>query len=257
MRLCLIGLLVASTAHAGRRTPGVTEDDLIPKSEIRSSVEAGVAMPYTLSARHPREGMLVLAFGGFDAAKDAPVMQGALHATLLPRLTLRATATNPAMTDELEPSIGVLFDVAHREDSGFDIAVGADYELMGWNRTEGLVTRFAAGTNAGLMRMTANAAFAAALGTGDNYGDLRLSGLHPVAEGVYAGVDSRARVDLERDGDEQSGELDWDMQAGPVATIAVGRWAVSASGGVSAWKQRSHENSKVGAVGSLGVGAVF
>ena len=184
-------------------------------------------------------------------------MYAALHATLLERLTLRAVATNPAMTDELEPSVGLLFDVARQEHNGLDLAVGADYELMGWNRTEGLVTRVAAGTNAGLMRMTANAAFGAALGTGDNYGDVRVSGLHPVAEGVYAGVDSRARVDLERDGDEQDGELDWDMQAGPVATLAVGRWAVSASGGVSAWKQRSHDSSKVGAVGSLGVGAVF
>ena len=77
------------------------------------------------------------------------------------------------------------------------------------------------------------------------------------AENLYAGLDSRARVDLERDSDEPLGELDWDMQAGPVATIALGRFAVSATGGVSAWKLRSRDNARVGAVGAVGVGAVF
>ena len=258
MRLCLLGLLVATTAHAGRRTPGVTEDDLIPKSEIRDSVEAGALMPWTLPARHVRQGMLINGYGGFDLAKDAPVMSGALHATLIERLTLRATATNTGMSDQVDPGVGLLFDVLRQEDAGLDVAFGGDYELAGWNRHESIVTRVAAGATAGVTRMQANAAFGMATGGDGRYGDLRLSGLHPVAQGVYAGIDSRARVDLmPEDNDETSGELDWDMQAGPVATVAVGRFSVSATGGVSAWKQRSHERSHVGAVGAVGVGAVF
>lgn len=233
------------------------EEDLVEKSEIADSVAAGELLPWSVAARHVRQGMLIHTYGGYDAAKRAPVMTGTLEATLIDRITLRATASNTGMSDQLKPAFGVLVDVMHQEDAGVDIAAGGDYELEGWNHHEALVTRVAAATNAGALRVQANAAFGLATDGVERYGDLRLSGLHPVAQSVYAGVDTRARIDLERDDDEPSGELDWDMQAGPVATLALGRWSVSATGGMSAWKQRSRDTTKVGAIGALGVGAVF
>jgi hypothetical protein len=256
MRLCLLGLLVTTPALA-RPGDGVKEEDLATTSEIADSVAAGELLPWTLGARHVRQGMLVNTYAGWDAAKDAPIMVGALEATLVDRFTLRASATNPGMTARLEPSVGLLFDLARQEDSGIDVALGGDYELTGWNQNPALVTRAAAGSTLGLTRVQANAGFGLATSGGERFGDLRLSGLHPVAEGVYAGLDSRARVDLERSGEEPLGELDWDMQAGPVATVAVGRFSVSATGGVSAWKLRSRDEAKVGAVGAFGIGAAF
>ena len=256
MRACLLGLLVASPALA-RPGDGVKEEDLIPASEIRDSVAAGELLPWSVAARHVRQGMLISTYGGFDAAKGAPIMSGTLEATFIDRLTLRAFGTNTGMSDQLSPGFGLLFDVMRQEDGGLDLALGGDYELEGWNRSEALVTRVAAASNAGLTRLQANAAFGLGVNGVERYGDLRLSGLHPVAEGVYAGLDSRVRMDLERDSDEPSGELDWDMQAGPVATVAVGRWSVSATGGVSAWQLRSRSEAKIGAMGALGVGAVF
>jgi hypothetical protein len=255
-RLCVLGLLVATPALA-RPGDGVKEEDLIVKSEIRDSVAAGELLPFTIGARHVRQGMLINSYAGWDSAKGAPVMIGTLDATLIERITLRASATNPGMSDQLEPSVGLLVDIARQEDVGIDLAFGGDYELAGWNHNEALVTRAAAGSTVGDMRLQANAGFGLATSGGERFGDLRLSGLHPVAEGVYAGLDSRARVDLERDDDEPNGELDWDIQAGPVATLAVGRWSVSATGGVSAWKLRSRDEAKVGAMGALGLGAAF
>jgi hypothetical protein len=258
MRLgtCLLALLLTSPALA-RPGDGVKPEDIAPTSEIKDTVEAGALLPWSVSARHPRQGMLIHSYGGYDSAKRAPVMMGALDATLIERITLRAVGTNEGMNDQLNPAVGLLVDVLYQENSGLDLALGGDYELEGWNRQEWLVTRMAAGRTAGLTRVQANAAFGLATNGVERYGDLRLSGLHPVAEGLYAGLDSRARVDLERAGEEPSGEMDWDMQAGPVATVAVGRWSVSATGGVSAWKLRSRETTKLGAVGALGVGAVF
>lgn len=256
-RLCLLGLLVTTPALA-KPGDGVKEEDLVTKSEIRESAAAGELMPWTIAARHIRQGILVNTYAGWDSAKRVPFLTGTLDATLIERVTLRASASNPGMSDQLQPSVGLLFDLAREDSAGVDIAVGGDYELTGWNHNSALVTRVAAGSTAGQMRLQANAGFGLATnGSSERYGDLRLSGLHPVAEGVYAGVDSRARVDLERGGEEPNGELDWDMQAGPVATLAVGRWSVSATGGVSAWKLRSRDEAKVGAIGALGLGAVF
>ncbi|HEY5927644.1 MAG TPA: hypothetical protein VIV11_38430 [Kofleriaceae bacterium] len=257
MRACLLGLLVATPALA-RPGDGVKEEDIITKSEVRDSVAAGELMPWSVAARHVRLGMLVNTYAGFDAAKSAPVMTGTLEATLIDRVTLRAMASNNGMSEVLKPGFGVLFDLTREEHAGLDLAVGGDYELMGWQHTDTLVTRVAAGSTAGLTRLQANAAFGLGVTNGSRYGDLRLSGLRPIAEGLYAGLDSRARIDLERTTDEEpNGELDWDMQAGPVASLALGRWSVSATGGVSAWKMRSRDTAHVGAIGALGVGAVF
>jgi hypothetical protein len=255
--LCLLGLLVASPALA-RPGDGVQEDELIPSSEIRDSVEHGELMPWSVAARHVRLGMLINSYAGYDTAKDAPALNGSLEATLIDRLTLRATASTAGMSDRLTPSFGLLYDVLHQEDAGLDLAVGGDYELTGWNNNPALVSRVAAGSTLGLTRVQANAAFGFATnGSMERFGDLRLSGLHPIAQNLYAGLDSRVRLDLERGGEEPAGELDWDMQAGPVATLALGRWAVSATGGVSAWQLRSRDDAHVGAVGALGVGAAF
>lgn len=258
-RLAIVAmLLVATPALAGpRHTPGVQEDEIDRPSEIAPSVAAGTFLPWTVGARHERQGILIGGYGGFDQAKRAPVMAGVIDATFIENITFRAVAMNAGMSDQLVPTVGVLVDILRESNGAFDLALGGDYEVEGWSRVPALVTRAAAGTTLGLTRVQANAAFGLGLEEGERYGDLRLSGLHPVAEALYAGVDTRARIDLERDMDEPSGELEWDVQAGPVVTLAVGRFAVSATGGVSAWKARTGEQAKVGAIGSLGVGAAF
>jgi hypothetical protein len=259
-RLVLVAIVLASTpalAKPKHHTPGVQEWEIERPSEIDPSAAAGTLLPFTIGARHERQGILIGGYGGFDQAKRAPVMAGTLDATFIENVTFRAVAMNAGMSDQLTPSVGVLVDIAREERNGIDFAVGGDYELESWNRVPSIVTRVAAGRTVGLTRVQANAAFGLGIERGERYGDLRLSGLHPVAQALYAGLDSRARVDLERDMDEPSGELDWDVQAGPVVTLALGRFAVSAQGGVSAWKARTGENAKVGATGSVGVGAAF
>jgi hypothetical protein len=259
-RLALIAIVLASTpalAKPKHHTPGVQEWEIERPSEINPSAAAGTLLPFTIGARHERQGILIGGYGGFDQAKRAPVMAGTLDATFIENVTFRAVAMNAGMSDRLTPSVGVLVDIAREEKAGIDFAVGGDYELEGWNRVPSIVTRVAAGSTVGVTRLQANAAFGLGIERGERYGDLRLSGLHPVAQSLYAGLDSRARVDLERDMDEPSGELDWDVQAGPVVTLALGRYAISAQGGVSAWKARTGEQAKVGATGSVGVGAAF
>jgi hypothetical protein len=263
IRHALLGLLVATPAFAGKHhTPGVQEDELKRSSEIQSSVAAGDLLPFTTGARHHRQGLLFNTYGGYDDAKRAPVMQGVLDATLVERVTFRVTSTNTGMSDQLKFGFGALVDVIRAEDHGVDLAVGGDYELLGWNRMPAAVARTALGGNVGQLRLQGNAGFGLGLEGGDRYGDLRLSGLHPVTDRWYAGIDSRARIDLAStdpmdQAEAPSGKLDYDIQAGPVATYTYGRIAVSATGGVSAWKLRSGETAKVGAAGAIGLGAAF
>lgn len=245
--------LAASPAIAGN---GVTEDELARPSDVDPQVAAGQLLPYSVGSRHERQGILLSTYGGFDASKRAPIVMGTLDATLLERATLRAQLQNVGMSDQLQPVFGLLVDAIRESDSGIDVAFGGDYENASWTRVPAVVTRAAIGSTIGLTRLQANAGFGLGLERGGNFGDLRLSGLHPVAKQLYAGVDSRARMSLQSS-EDPPGELDWDVQAGPIASLAVGRFAVSATGGVSAWKARGGEQAKVGAMASLGVGAAF
>jgi len=256
MRLSLFLLFVASPAFA-KPFAEVTEEDVAPKSEILASAAGGELLPWSVAARHVREGLLLKTYGGYDTATSTPMMIGSAELTVLKRLTFRALATNNDTSVALKPTIGMLYDVLLEEDYGLDLAVGGDYEFEGWNHLPALVTHVAAATTAGETRLQANAAFGLATQGGERYGDLRLSGLHPVAQQLYAGLDTRARIDLERSMPEPVGELDWDVQAGPIATLALGRFALSATGGVSAYKMRSRDTSHVGAMGALGLGAAF
>lgn len=256
--IALALVTLTTPALAGRRTPGVTEDELERPSEIEPSVADGTMMPWSIAARHARQGILISSYGGFDAAKRAPIMAGVLDATLMDRVTLRAVATNTGMSDQLKPNVGLVFDLMRESDYGFDFALAGDYDVEGWSRVPAVGTRALLGTTLGMTRLQANAGFNLGLDRGAHYGDLRLSGLHPVAQALYAGIDTRARLDLASGmADGPSGALAWDVQAGPVISLAVGRFAVSATGGVSAWKGRMSEQSKVGAMGALGVGAAF
>jgi hypothetical protein len=53
------------------------------------------------------------------------------------------------------------------------------------------------------------------------------------------------------------GEASWDLVAGPLATYATGRYAVTAAFGLAGREAREAMTSDVGAFASLGVGAVF
>jgi hypothetical protein len=115
MRTGLILLTVAVAAPPAaaekRRTPGVQEDEINIPAEAESTVAAGTLLPWSIGARHERQGILLGAYGGVDLAKRAPVMAGTFDATLIERITLHTTMTNVGMSNLLRPSVGVLIDV--------------------------------------------------------------------------------------------------------------------------------------------------
>lgn len=261
--LILLGLVVATAPAAAEKrlkhhTPGVQEDEINTKAEVEPSVAAGALLPWSVGARHERLGMLLGGYGGADLSKRAPVMAGTLDATLFERVTLRASMTNVGQSNLLRPNVGLLFDAMRSETSGVDLAVGGEYEFVGWTGVPTLLTRAALGGNVGALRVQTDAGFGLGLEQQQRYGQLGASGMTQVAKALYVGVDSRARMNLQRDATmDQTGQPDWDIQAGPVATLALGRIALTATGGVSAWKQMMHEHAKVGPIGALGLHAAF
>jgi len=105
--------------------------------------------------------------------------------------------------------------------------------------------------------LTANVGYGAGVRQGERYGDLRLAAMQQLSRDVHLGLDSRFRVDLERDSDEPAGEPEWEMNAGPVAALSLGRFVLTGGAGASAVKYRLISTRGVGLYGLMGLGAVF
>ena len=244
-RVALVIAMSAASAGAEPRdreptTTEVTADELV----------LGVR-----AARHARSGFVAITHGGYDGGGT---LDAALETTLFERLTLRAMTANDGT--QLHAGWGAYVDVARAERHGLDVAVGAEYLALGWNRVPAAIARVAAGRSVGGVRLLANGALGVGVGdegTGERYGELHLAGTRQIARRWFAGVAARGRVDLERDADEPPGEPDWESSAGPVATYVQGRVALSAQAGLAASQLRGSTERRVGALGAVGVALAF
>ena len=158
---------------------------------------------------------------------------------------------------KIQPDFAFKLDALRQERHGIDLAVAVGYEAQGFNTTPAFTARVAASRAFGRTRLIGNAGYGLGAREGERFGDLRFAGLRQVTRNLSIGVDSRVRIDLERDAVEPAGEPDWEVDGGPVATYSLGRFVVSASGGATALKYRLIAGQHLGAIGLLGAGAVF
>jgi hypothetical protein len=246
------------TIHAAQ--PGVDpEADSPPAPAITAehSASVGAFLPWTMGARSDTQRALVYAQGGYDGAENGAVFQTSLEAQILGRLSLRAGGSYIGPSGTFRPEAGLRIDVLRQERHGVDLAVLGVYEAKGFNTVRAITARVAVSRAFGDTRLIGNLGYGFGLEEGERYGDLRLAGLHAVTSHLQVGLDSRFRVDLERDADEPPGEPDWELLAGPLATYSFDRFVVSASAGLSALKLRLIETKHVGAIATLGFGSVF
>jgi hypothetical protein len=249
--LLFVGLVLGSSE-------AFAADDVVtsggPPPAARSA-QAGAFLPWTMSARSDTQRALVFGQGGYNSAEKSGVFETVAEAQIFGRVSLRAGGSYFGET--FRPEAGLRLDALRQERHGVDLAVLGVYETKGFNTVRAVTARVAVSRTFGNTRLVSNVGYGIGLEEGEGYGDFRLAGLHGITEKLHIGVDSRLRMDLERDSDEPPGEPDWEVVAGPVATYAIDRFIVSAMAGYSAMKYRLVGGTSTGAIGTLGFGAVF
>jgi hypothetical protein len=247
--LGVLSLLLASAAAAqddGAETP-------VPGA--RAAAAAGNFLPFALSARSDTQRAFVATQGGYDSVREGALFRAAAQARIVGPLAVRAAVTYGEPEASFKPEVGLKVDALHQEDHGIDLAIAASYEPEGFNTTPAASLRLALGRSLGATQLLANVGYGASL-DGERHGELRGGLLHTLLPQLQLGLDSRFRIDLERDDDEPAGEPEWDFSAGPAASLVLGPVVLSASGGPSALKLR-FADAQVGVMGSVGVGAAF
>jgi len=234
-----------------------TESETTPPRSSKESAASGAFLPWTMGARSDAQRALVYGQGGYDGAAKGAVFQTVVEAQILERLSLRAGGSYAAGDTSFRPVAGLRVDALRQERHGVDLAVLGAYEAKGFNMVGAVTAHVAVARAFGDTRLMGNAGYGFGLDGTERYGDFRVAGLHRLTSNLHVGLDSRLRVDLERDNNEPVGEPERDLVVGPVGTYSFGRYVVSTSVGVSSLKLRLVEGTRTGAVGALGFGAVF
>ncbi|MCM3880013.1 MAG: hypothetical protein ND807_07890 [Vicinamibacterales bacterium] len=251
----LSALFVTMMSLAARADDEVSSSKTTPLSA--TSAESGAFLPWTMGARSDSQRALVFAQGGYNGAENGAVFQTVGEAQIFGRLALRLGGSYFGPSDTFRPEAGLRVDALRQERHGVDLAVLGVYETKGFNTVRAITARIAVSRAFGDTRVVSNLGYGFGLEEGERYGDFRLAGLHALTAKLQIGLDSRLRIDLERDDDEPPGEPDWEILAGPLATYSIDRYIVSATAGYSALKYRLVEGRHTGAIATLGVGAVF
>jgi hypothetical protein len=227
-----------------------------PASAARS-LKSGTFAAWSVAARNDGQKGFAHVTGGYDAAKNGPAFESVVEAQVLGRLSLRAGASYVGPRGEVRPVFGGRVDALRQERHGIDLAIAAGYEPHGFNTVPAAGALVAVGRSVGAVNLLGNLGYGIGLEEGERYGDARFAALYRVAPRLRVGLDSRFRMDLERDGDEPVSEPDWELMAGPLASVTAGRFVLSGGVGLSALRMRLESKTNAGAVAYAGVGAVF
>ena len=221
--------------------------------DATESVKTGSFLPFTDSPA--TETHTAKTFGTYDGARGGASLMTAVEAKLSEKFQLEGEIDFD--DGETQPSVEAQYDLLDRKSDGFDLQVGGGVDGNGFNEVPAL---FARGTIGGFYRDTYLVGMVGfELGTerGEAASSFGLAGLRDLGDNLYMGFDSRMSFDLERDDMEPEGEASWEIQAGPLVSFPVGRFALTAAFGMSAREERAAMTSDLGAYGSLGAGAVF
>jgi hypothetical protein len=226
-----------------------------PEAAQRAAA-AGNLSSWTTSARSNTQRAVGHAVGGYDGAAKKATFDSGAEAQVTDRTALRASVTSVAGSTagaRLEGKV----DVLRQETSGVDVAVVGGYESRGFNEVPAVAGTLAIGRRLGKLQLLANVGYARGVEEAEQYGSAGVAGFYQVASHLQVGLDSRFRIDLERDSDEPPGEREWELVAGPAVSYTMGPYAVIAGTGVAANQLRLQPGLNVGVIGYVGLGVAF
>jgi hypothetical protein len=258
-RTATIALLATLAVSGVASADPPSEGDNAPQGEVSGarSAESGVFLPYGLPAQSDAQRAYVWLMGGYDAARGGVVFDSTVQATLVGPLSVRGGAGYAGPDGQVRPSVSLAVQALRQSAHGVDLSVYGGFQSQGFNTVPAVQAVVALGRRFGRLGLITNVGYGYGLEEGEHYGEFRLAGQVRVLPSLQIGLDARGRIDLERDADEPENEPDFEVVAGPLATWSIGRFSLSAGGGVATIKFRRSENVLVGAQGQLLVGMAF
>lgn len=219
--------------------------------DAREAVQQGGFLPFTQS---PANVSLVRSFGDYDSARRSTVVENGVQARLSEKFQAQADLTYES--GSIQPALVLQLSLLDEDTQAIDLQLGGGWTHSGFNQVDAGFLALSSGATVRGTYVASMARFE--LGQdAERAGILGAAAIHEVRRHVFAGVDSKLGVDLERDANEPAHENSWDLEAGPLATYTTGKVQLTASAGLAAQRERTASASDVGVYGGAGLGGVF
>lgn len=213
-------------------------------------VDDGSFAPDLLLIGPDAPAAMIRSVAGFDGARDAPIAEATAVVQLWGPLFAHGGAVYSSDEGELGPSLGL--DVRLPWDA-VSATASVAYELDGFFEDDGeLDAALALARRVGALTIAGQGTVGSELDGVDYHAELALAALWAVRSGLDVGLEARGRSAFgPGEAVHPAGYAARDLRAGPVATVAMGRWALTAEGGASLADDRA------GGFALAGLGAVF
>lgn len=255
--VCIGALVVLECATVPALAQERDEDAVVPAT-AQQAADAGAFTSWAIGASRESQQATARVVGGYDGASKKGLFDSAAEAHIMGPLSLRAGGSYAPAEAGLSLRLQGKLAALSQEEHGVDLAVVAGYESNGFNEVSAVAGTLALGKSLGRLRLLANVGYARGIEREEEqYASAALAALYRVSQDVQLGLDSRFRIDLERDDDEPAGEREWDVLAGPQITLTRGSFALTVGGGATANRLRLDAETRAGALIYLGLGAAF
>jgi len=194
----------------------------------------------------------------YDDARKRTISEARADVRLFGPVSLHGGAFTAMGNGYVSPLAGAEVRALSQDRHLVDGAFSVSYRGEGFNLVRAAELRALVGRHFGDTSLYMNLGYGQGLEQSERYAELRLSAQqHFWDRRLFVGLDSRLRVDAERDSDEPEHEPDTDIMAGPVVGFTVKGVAISGFGGISAVRYRDQSPSRAGAFAGIGVGTVL
>jgi hypothetical protein len=223
--------------------------------DVHLAADAGAFVPETLSARVGATPGFALGWGGYDSARQAPLMDSAAEVTVWGPLAVRAAVTYSNDTRRMRPSVGGRVQILRQEAHGLDGALTVFYKTEGFTETEGEIeTFFSLARRFQRLTVTGNLVYGQDREGNERDGEVRFAAFRQ-GRRFGIGFDSRLRFAI---GAQHAANVEprFDFFGGPVGVMLAGPVALFAEVGPSAFEVAG-ATTRAGVSGLAGVGTSF
>jgi len=214
-------------------------DSARPPSKPSRSVaaEAGLASPYTLSAKVGQSW--ARAVGGYDSATQSFRMSSSAEAAVTRYLSLRADFDHGPSTSATDRvSLGMKLQLLSQNAHGLDLGVGLFYQPNDFRREGNVVAALMLDREFDRLILLGSVLLGSDPEGDDQEVDGRLGTLVRVSRLVEVGLDSRFRTAFSSDNKRVgTSSIDWEVALLPSANLRVGPVLLIGEAGVSTLKK--------------------
>ena len=230
---CAVTLLLPKLSRAEQE---LTDPSPSMSSQVQESARLGAFLPLTLTPSVGPSRALAAGFGGYDTALGAARIESFAEARVFGKVAFRFGASSRSADQTIAPSVTGRVQLLSQANHGLDGALSLSYKAEGFSEPEGELEIVAAAARSfGAFRLVGNVAYGQDPEGNERDAEARAAVLYQLGTSYVVGMDARGRVDLGSDTAKLRAhhESTYDVDVGPVLTLALGPIAIGAHGGLS------------------------